>query len=92
MGNTPEETWNNIIAGVSGAAEITQCDTSKFKTHFACEVKNLNIGDYLDMKEARKMDRYTQLALIAAIQAVGDCGMDLERVNKDRIGVIYGVG
>ena len=47
LGNTPEETWNNIIAGVSGAAEITQCDTSKFKTHFACEVKNLNIGDYL---------------------------------------------
>ena len=92
LGNTAEETWNNILAGVSGAAEIKACDTSKFKTHFACEIKDLKITDYIDGKEARKMDRYTQLALISAIQAVSDSKMDLDTVNKDRIGVIYGVG
>ena len=92
LGNTAEETWNNILAGVSGAAEIKTCDTSKFKTHFACEIKDLKITDYIDGKEARKMDRYTQLALVSAIQAVNDSKMDLETVNKDRIGVIYGVG
>ena len=92
VGNTPEEMWNNLINGVSGAAPITLFDTSLFKTKFACEVKNLNINDYLDRKEARKMDRYTQFALIAAIQAVKDCGWDLEQVDKNRIGVVFGVG
>ena len=92
VGNTPEEMWNNLVNGVSGAAPITLFDTSLFKTKFACEVKNLNINDYLDRKEARKMDRYTQFAMIAAIQAVKDCGMDLEQVDKNRIGVVYGVG
>ncbi|MGI6223776.1 MAG: beta-ketoacyl-ACP synthase II [Prevotella sp.] len=92
VGNTAEETWKNLLAGKSGAAPITQFDTSKFKTHFACEVKNLNVLDYLDRKEARKMDRYTQLAMISAIQGVKDAGLDLEKEDKDRIGVIYGVG
>ena len=92
VGNTPDEMWNNLINGVSGAAPITLFDASKFKTQFACEVKNLNINDYLDRKEARKMDRYTQLALIAAKQAVEDSKMDLETVDKDRIGVVFGVG
>ena len=92
IGNTPEETWKNALAGVSGAAEIKSFDTTLFKTHFACEVKDLKITDFLDGKEARKMDRYTQLALISAIQAVADSGMDLEQEDKDRIGVIYGVG
>ncbi|MBO4659246.1 MAG: beta-ketoacyl-ACP synthase II [Prevotella sp.] len=92
IGNTPEETWKNALAGKSGAAEIKSFDTTLFKTHFACEVKDLVITDYLDGKEARKMDRYTQLAMISAIQAVADSGMDLEQVDKDRIGVIYGVG
>ena len=92
VGNTPEEMWNNLINGVSGAAPITLFETSLFKTKFACEVKNLNINDYLDRKEARKMDRYTQFAMIAAIQAVKDCGMDLEQEDKNRIGVVYGVG
>ena len=91
LGNNVEDTWKNLLAGVSGAAEIKSFDTSKFKTHFACEVKDLNVMEILG-KDARKMDRYTQLALIAAIQAVGDSGMDLERVDKNRIGVIYGVG
>ena len=92
IGNTPEEAWKNALAGVSGAAEIKGFDHSLFKTHFACEVKDLAITDFLDGKEARKMDRYTQLAMIAAIQAVRDCGMDLEQEDKNRIGVIYGVG
>ena len=92
VGNTPEEMWQNLLNGVSGAAPITLFDTSLFKTKFGCEVKNLNINDYLDRKEARKMDRSTQFALIAAIQAVKDCGWDLEQVDKNRIGVVFGVG
>ena len=70
VGNTPEETWESLVTGKSGAAPITEFDSSLFKTHFACEVKGLNINDYLDRKEARKMDRYTQLAMITAMQAV----------------------
>ena len=92
VGNNPEEMWNNLVNGVSGAAPITHFDTTNFKTKFACEVKNLNINDFLDRKEARKMDRYTQLALIAAKQAVEDCGMNLETEDLNRIGVVYGVG
>jgi len=92
LGNSPEETWNNMLAGVSGAAPITQFDTTDFKTKFACEVKNLNINDYIDRKEARKLDRYTQLAIISADQAVKDCGLDLENADKNRIGVVFGVG
>ena len=92
VGNNVEETWKNLIEGVSGAAPITQFDCSKFKTQFACEVKGLNVGDWIDRKEARKMDRYTQLALVSAAQAVKDSGMDLEKEDKNRIGVIFGVG
>ena len=90
--NTPEETWNNQVNGVSGAAPFTQFDASKFKTQFGCEVKNLNLNEYIDRKEARKMDRYTQLALVSAIQAVKDSGMDLEKEDKTQIGVVFGVG
>ena len=92
VGNSPEESWKNLINGVSGAAPITLFDPAKFKTQFACEVKNLDINAYIDRKEARKMDRYTQLAIIAAKQAVEDSGMDLETEDKNRIGVVYGVG
>ena len=92
IGNTPEETWKNALAGKSGAADITNFDTTLFKTHFACEVKDLNVTDFIDGKEARKMDRYAQFAMVSAIQAVADSGMDLEQVDKDRIGVIFGVG
>ena len=92
VGNTPEETWESLVTGKSGAAPITEFDSSLFKTHFACEVKGLNINDYLDRKEARKMDRYTQLAMITAMQAVKDSGMDLDKEDKNRIGVIFGVG
>ena len=92
LGNTADETWENLLAGKSGAATINSFDTSKFKTHFACEIKDFKVTDYLDRKEARNMDRYVQLALVAAIQAVKDSGIDLEVVNKNRVGVIYGVG
>ncbi len=92
VGNNPEDTWKNLVAGVSGAAPITLFDSSLFKTQFACEVKDLNVTDYIDRKEMRKMDRYTQLAMISAMQAVKDSGMDLETVNKNRIGVVFGVG
>ena len=92
VGLSAEETWKNLLDGVSGAAPITHFDCSKFKTQFACEVKGLNVNDWLDRKEARKLDRYTQLAMISAIQAVDDCGMDLEKVDKNRIGVVFGVG
>ena len=92
VGNTPEETWENLVAGKSGAAPITLFDASNFKTQFACEVKGLNMNEYIDRKEARKMDRYTQLALVAATQAVNDSKIDAEDVDKNRIGVIFGVG
>ena len=92
LGNTTEETWKNLIEGVSGAGPITHFDASLFKTQFACEVKNFNVGDYIDRKEARRMDLYAQYALAAAKMAVDDSGMDLEAVNKDRIGVVFGVG
>ena len=92
VGNTPEETWANLVAGKSGASPITLFDASKFKTQFACEVKGLNMNDYIDRKEARKMDRYTQLALVAATQAVNDSKIDAEEVDKNRVGVIFGVG
>lgn len=92
IGNNPEETWNNMLNGVSGAAPITLFDASSFKTQFACEVKNLKVNDYIDRKEARKMDRYAQLAIIAAMQAMQDSGLNLDEEDKNRIGVIYGVG
>ena len=92
VGNNPEETWNNLLAGKSGAAPITLFDASQFKTQFACEVKGFNPNDYIDRKEARKMDRYAQLALAAAVQAVDDSKMDVEGVDKNRIGVVFGVG
>uniref|UniRef100_UPI003FEFB20E beta-ketoacyl-ACP synthase II n=1 Tax=Prevotella sp. TaxID=59823 RepID=UPI003FEFB20E len=92
LGNNTEDTWNNLVAGVSGAAPITLFDASQFKTQFACEVKNLKVNDYIDRKEARKMDRYAQFAIISAMQAIQDSGMNLEEIDKNRVGVIYGVG
>ena len=92
LGNNPEEAWANIVAGKSGAAPITHFDTTNFKTKFACEVNNLNVNDYIDRKEARKIDPYAQYALIAATQAIEDCGIDLETADKNRIGVVFGVG
>ena len=92
LGNTAAETWQNMLNGVSGAAPITHFDASKFKAQFACEVKDFNPEQFIDKKEARKMDPYCQYALSAAIMAVEDSALDIEKVNKNRVGVVFGVG
>lgn len=92
LGNTAAETWQNMLAGVSGAAPITHFDASKFKTQFACEVKDFNPEQFIDRKEARKMDPYCQYALAAATMAVEDSALDVETVDRNRVGVVFGVG
>ncbi len=92
LGNTAEETWRQALAGASGAAPITHFDASAFKTTFACEVKGLDVSAFIDRKEARKMDPYCQFAVVASQMAVENSGMDLETVDKNRIGVVMGVG
>lgn len=92
IGNTAPEYWEGLSKGVSGAAKITKFDASKFKTQFACEVKNLDINQFIDRKEARKMDLYAQYALIAADEAVADAGFDMEKINLNKVGVIWGGG
>lgn len=92
LGIGVEETWNALINGVSGAGPITHFDASLFKTQFACEVKGFDPTKYLDKKEARKFDRYAQLAVASAKEAIEDSGVDLEKINKNRVGVIYTSG
>jgi len=93
LGNTVEETWKNLVAGKSGAGPITHFNAEKFKTQFACEVKGFNPEEQgLDRKEARKMDLYTQFAIAAARQAIEDSQVDLDAIDKNRVGVVYGVG
>ncbi len=92
IGNTLDEYWNNLVNGVSGAAPITRFDASKFKTQFACEVKNFDPLNFIDRKEARKLDLYSQFAMVAADEAILHSGLNLEKINPDRIGVILGVG
>lgn len=92
IGNTVAEYWNGLINGVSGAAPITKFDTTNFKTKFACEVKNFNPEDFLDRKEARKVDPFVQYALVAADEAVRDSGIDFQQFDTNRIGVIWGSG
>jgi 3-oxoacyl-[acyl-carrier-protein] synthase II len=92
LGNSVTEYWNNLIAGVSGAAPITRFDATKFKTRFACEVKNFNPEDYLDRKEARKVDPFCHYGIAASVQAVQDAGITKDNVNPDRVGVIWGSG
>ena len=92
LGKTVDEFWKNLINGVSGAAPITQFDATKFKTRFACEVKNYNANDYFDRKEARKLDLYAQFAMIAADQAIADAKLDPEKLDVDMVGVIWGAG
>lgn len=92
LGNTMPETWAGICNGVSGAGPITQFDAARFKTRFACEVKGFDILQYMDRKEVRKCDRYTHFALVASDEAVADSGMELEKVDKDRVGVIFAAG
>src|SRR5690349_24895901 len=85
LGNNLTEFWKNLVDGVSGANLITQFDASKFKTRFACELKNFDPLNYLDRKEARKIDRFTQTALISSDQAVLDAGINRDNVNVDRV-------
>lgn len=92
LGNNLNDYWNGLINGVSGADMITKFDASKFKTRFACEVKGFDPNDHFDRKEGRKLDGFSQYALVVAEQAVKDCGIDLEKVNHDRVGVIWGSG
>ena len=92
IGNNIEEYWNALVNGVSGAAPITHFDASKSKTRFACEVKNFNPTDFIDRKSARKMDKFTQYAMVASDEAIADAGLDLETINKLRVGVIWGAG
>ncbi|MCC7521218.1 MAG: beta-ketoacyl-ACP synthase II [Flavobacteriaceae bacterium] len=92
IGNTVNEFWEGLKNGVSGAAPITLFDASLFKTQFACEVKNFNTADHMNPKEARKMDRFTQFAMVVADEAVLDSKLDLETENLNRIGVIWGAG
>jgi len=92
LGNTLNDYWKNLVDGVSGAAPITQFDASKFKTQFACEVKNFNVQDYIERKEARKLDLFSQYAMVTADEAMTDAGFDLEKLDKTRAGVIWGSG
>ncbi|MCG2614627.1 beta-ketoacyl-ACP synthase II [Terrimonas sp. NA20] len=92
LGNSIDEYWNGLVNGVSGADMITLFDASKFRTKFACEVKNFDATQYMDKKEARKIDRFTQFALVASDQAMADAGLNKENINPDRIGVVLGSG
>ena len=92
IGNTIDEYWNGLINGVSGADMITLFDASKFKTKFACEIKGFEPTAFLEKKEARKIDRFTQIALVASDQAVKDAGITKDNVNTDRVGVVFASG
>ena len=92
LGKTLTETWEGLVNGKSGAGPITHFDASKFKTQFACEVKNFDPNQYFDRKEARKLDRYAQFALIAADEAIADSGMEMEKLDLNKVGVIFSSG
>jgi len=92
VGNDVPTFWKNLVAGVSGAAPITRFDAERFRTRFACEVKGLDINDYIPRQEARKMDPFTQYAVIAADEAMKDAGFDTDKLDLDKAGVIWGSG
>ena len=92
IGNTLDEYWDGLVSGKSGAAPITYFDASKFKTQFACEIKNFNVTDFIDRKLARKMDKFSQYAMVATDEAIADSKLDLDSLNKYRVGVIWGAG
>jgi len=89
IGNTLNEYWEALLSGKSGAAPIQQFDAALFKTQFACEVKNFNIEDFMDKKEARKLDQFSQFAMVSASEAMADSGLMESNANHDRIGVIW---
>lgn len=92
IGNNIEEYWDGLVNGKSGSAPITYFDTEKFKTKFACELKNFNPLDYFDRKEVRRLDRFAQYAIVASDEAIKDSGIDLDTIDKYRVGVIWGAG
>jgi 3-oxoacyl-[acyl-carrier-protein] synthase II len=92
LGNTVAEFWNNLIDGKSGAAEIKKFDTSKFKVRFACEVNNFDPQNYMEKSDVRKIDPFAQYALAASDEAIKDSKLDLESIDKTRVGVIWGSG
>jgi 3-oxoacyl-[acyl-carrier-protein] synthase II len=92
IGNTAGDLWQNLLSGASGAAPITRFDTSKFRTRFACEVKNFDPLNFIDRKEVKRIDRFTQYALVCSDEAIRDAGLDTAQLNKDRVGVIWGSG
>ena len=92
IGNDVPTFWNSLIQGVSGAKPITRFDASKFKTQFACEVKDFDPNQYFDRKDARKYDLFSMFGIVAAKEAVEDAGIDVEKVDLDQIGVIFGTG
>ena len=92
IGKTLPDFWEGLLSGTSGAAPITNFDASKFKTQFACEVKDFNPQDHFDRKEVRKMDRFTQFAMVATDEAIEDSGLNVDQIDKDRVGVIWGAG
>ncbi|RNC88062.1 MAG: beta-ketoacyl-[acyl-carrier-protein] synthase II [Winogradskyella sp.] len=92
IGNTKDDYWNGLVNGKSGAATITHFDAEKFKTQFACEIKDFNVTDFIDRKLARKMDKFSQYAMVASDEAIADAKLDLDTLNKYRVGVIWGAG
>ena len=92
LGKNVEEFWQGIANGVSGAGLITRFDSTKFKTKFACEVKDYDSNNYFDRKESKKLDLYAQFAMIAADEAIKDSGLDLSAINLDKAGVIVASG
>ncbi len=92
IGNNLDDYWNALLAGKSGAGPITQFDASKFRTRFACEIKNFDPTQYLDKKEARKLDRFAQLALVVSDQAMADAGLNKDNIDPDRVGVVFASG
>jgi 3-oxoacyl-[acyl-carrier-protein] synthase II len=92
IGNTLADYWQGLTSGSSGASRITLFDAEKFKTQFACEVKGFNPEDFIEKKEVRKLDRFSQFAVVCADEAIKDAGLDLEKINKDKVGVIWASG
>ena len=92
IGNNLNDFWTGLVEGKSGAAPITYFDTEKFKTKFACELKNFDVSEHLDRKQQRKMDRFTQYGMVCSEEAIKDSGLDLDKIDKFRVGVIWGSG
>ena len=92
IGNTKDEFWKGLVSGKSGAAPVTHFDAEKFKTKFACEIKNFEVTDFIDRKLARQMDKFSQYAMVASDEAIADSNLDLEAIDKYRVGVIWGAG